>query len=215
MWNRDLKSLYLWHYLQKNIHLFCCGIWIYLQFIEQPCLPFITKCKRHKPPEGLLQNGEGRENTRTLLQEHCWQGRCEKLSLSELLSHSVLPKIYGTSYVNVPFLEALWWKTSQQKISESLADLSAVSYMAQRHTGLTQARNCVSCHPLASWERQGWNLEAKCQFNFPTRAYFSLKKARAENHWDQGCALGAQRPVHTLPASFKTGHPLFFFILQY
>lgn len=126
------------------------------------------------------------------------------------------PKIYGTSYVNVPFLEALWWKTLQQKIPESLAgDLSAVSYMAQRHTGLTQARNCVSCRPLASWERQGWNLEAKCQFNFPTRAYFSLKKARAENHWDQGCALGAQQPVHTLPASFKTGHPVFFFILQY
>lgn len=31
------------------------------------------------------------------------------------------PEIYGTSYVNVPFREVLWWKTLQQKMSESLA----------------------------------------------------------------------------------------------
>lgn len=96
-------------------------------------------------------------------------------------------------------------------MSEPLAgDLNAVSYMAHRHTGLTQARSCVSCHPLASWECQGWSLEAKCQFNFPTRAFFFFKKAWAGKHWDQACALGVQQPVHTLLANFKTGHPLCF-----
>lgn len=84
----------------KKVHLFSCGIWIYLQFTEQP---LITKCRRHKTPEGLLQNGEGRENTRTFLHEHCWQGRCRKLSLSELLSHSILPKSMGLHMLMYPF----------------------------------------------------------------------------------------------------------------
>lgn len=87
----------------KKVHLFSCGIWIYLQFIEQPLVTNAEGTKLLRVHSKMVREGRAQR----LLHEHCWQGRCNKLSLSELLSHSVLPKSMRLHMLMYPF-----WKPS-------------------------------------------------------------------------------------------------------
>lgn len=81
------RRKFLEHYVKQGL-----GVFLFMALCPKKRPPFqlwhlnllavhwtapITKCRRHKTPEGPFQNGEGRENTKAFLHEHCWLGQVQ------------------------------------------------------------------------------------------------------------------------------------------